>query len=275
MSGGDHYIFGGQHGFVVGHGGIGTMNHTGGALVAQTGIQLGRAHSPTVTGSGTYDLSGTATALTQLLSFGSAVSSEPSTNTFNLSGGILWTVQMQVLNPNANNTFNWTGGTLVVFATTMSLTNNGGTFSPGDGAAIHTSEPRAGFASFLEGADYVQTPAGTFQVDIGAANSFDTVYVDGLATINGFINVRMLNGYEPNFGDTFDVLTSTNPVLGAPIAQGMTAGGKTFVATPVGNVLRLTVVPEPCSAGISASVAALICLARRSPGRKHSRLLER
>ena len=263
--------------FALGNRGTGTVNQTGGSFYARGGsnpgtaiIQLGR-NATTATGSGTYNLSGGDLTGARLL-YGSAVATPTgSVNDFNLSGtGRLVTGEITIVNTNAVNTFDMTGGTLVARTINIPITNNGGTLAPATlffgvpnspgpavpppGTAAEVVQNQVGMTTFSGANSYTQT-AGTLDIDIAGASSFDFVNIGadaavGNATINGTIAVETLSGFDPAVGSTFDVLAADDVTLGAVSVTGTTPGGNTFAASVVTGqdareYLRLSVVPIP------------------------------
>jgi hypothetical protein len=58
--------------------------------------------------------------------------------------------------------------------------------------------------------DYTQTAGGVLVVEIGGPNAgtdFDQLAVTGQATLDGTLTVNLINGFVPNSGDSFEVLT--------------------------------------------------------------------
>jgi hypothetical protein len=78
--------------------------------------------------------------------------------------------------------------------------NDGGVVSPGG----------AGAGLLTVYGNYTQTAAGALVLEIGgldAGSEHDRLAVTGAATLDGALDVSTLNGYLPDFGDSFDVLT--------------------------------------------------------------------
>ncbi|MGE0478901.1 MAG: dockerin type I domain-containing protein [Phycisphaerae bacterium] len=95
-------------------------------------------------------------------------------------------------------------GRLFGRGTIRGVLRNSGTVSPGEGRGRLTV---AG--------DFVQEAAGNLQIDIGGsvpAIDFDVLSVSGAAALGGKLTVNLLNGYTPDFGDQFVVLTAGNIV---------------------------------------------------------------
>ncbi|MGZ5567394.1 MAG: hypothetical protein ACXWKG_10295, partial [Limisphaerales bacterium] len=211
--------------FAVGNKGTATINQTNGTIYLRNTnglMQLGR-NSANTSSSGTYNLSGGTLAAAKI-SFGAVTqtSGPLSTETFNLSGtGTLLCNSIAFSNAAAANSFNFTGGTLGGVTTSrISITNNGGIFSPstvdfssaaGTTLAALPINP-IGTATFTTGNTYIQTANGTLAIDIAGDTSFDFITIDTNApfalgsSIDGTIAVNLLNGYVPALGQTFDVV---------------------------------------------------------------------
>jgi hypothetical protein len=57
---------------------------------------------------------------------------------------------------------------------------------------------------------YTQTSAGTLSIEIGGTNAgtdFDQLVVTGAATLDGTLNVSLINGFVPDPGTTFTIMT--------------------------------------------------------------------
>jgi hypothetical protein len=58
--------------------------------------------------------------------------------------------------------------------------------------------------------DYTQAASGVLDMEIGGYNpgtDFDQLAISGTATLDGTLNVSLLNGFAPNPGDSFAILT--------------------------------------------------------------------
>jgi hypothetical protein len=80
---------------------------------------------------------------------------------------------------------------------------NSGTLAPGNSPG-----------KFTIAGNYTATATAIHQIEIAAANSFDTINVasdpsaaSGIATINGTLTVDLLNGFVPAAGDTFRIFS--------------------------------------------------------------------
>jgi hypothetical protein len=262
----------------VGNRGTGTVNQTNGSIYLRTATslaQLGR-NAANATSFGTYHLSGGTLAAARF-QFGNANgTTNISTNIFNLSGtGTLICNSISNINPTAVNSFNFTGGTMTVNTSRISITNNGGVFSPstpdfananGTNLAALPIDP-IGTATFLTGNTYIQGANGTLAIDIAGDTSFDFITIDTNApfalgsSIDGTIAVNLLNGYVPALGKTFDVLKAVNVTCTANANANNGAAFSTKVVDffDLGGIgyekLRLTVTTQPVVAPqLSAAV---------------------
>ena len=85
--------------------------------------------------------------------------------------------------------------------------------------------------------NYTQTAAGVLNIEIGGYNAgtdFDQLNVQGNVSLGGTLNVTLLNGFVPNDGDAFQVLTYNS--RGMPVTNfstmNLNAGnGITFTPT--------------------------------------------
>jgi fibronectin-binding autotransporter adhesin len=58
--------------------------------------------------------------------------------------------------------------------------------------------------------DYTQTSGGVLVIEIGGANAgsdFDQLNITGQATLDGALTVHLINGFQPNGGDRFPIMT--------------------------------------------------------------------
>jgi hypothetical protein len=111
----------------------------------------------------------------------------------------------------------------------------------------------------------------TLAVDLDVAAS-DLVRVTGVANLAGTVALNELNTFDPALGSIFDVLTAQD-IIGILTPTGTTPSGRSYSASIVpggnGELLRLTVVPEPgiFSLLIAAAFGLLIWRRRASQER--------
>lgn len=79
---------------------------------------------------------------------------------------------------------------------------NHGTVAPGGGGAIGRLTVQG---------NYTQSSTGSLTVELQAANSFDQLATNGTASLNGRLNIRLLNGFSPPLASTYDVVTAQTP----------------------------------------------------------------
>lgn len=99
-------------------------------------------------------------------------------------------------------------GTLIVHT----FDNLGGTIEPGDSPGILTIAASADPA--LPGT-YVQGAGATLEIEIGGASpgsQHDQLIIEGNATLDGKLRVTAIDGFSPQVGDSFTILTAASVV---------------------------------------------------------------
>lgn len=225
-----------------------TMDVTGGALHIDQTAYLGREAPVTFTQTGgTVRVAGnielTTTAAAQ--------------TTYDLQDGVLDLAGSNVVFGPGTAAFHFAGGRLADVGTFGSaLLQNDGTLAPGDSVGTTT----------IQG-DYTQA-GGTLEIELQDLGIHDYVLVQGDASLEGYLDVRLLGGFTAALGDSFDVLQTTgdlalnladivgdppNPVFGWWEAAGVPNVGNS------GFTLRLTAVPEPTAALVALlGIASLL-----------------
>jgi T5SS/PEP-CTERM-associated repeat protein len=249
---------------IIGNDGTGTFTQTGHFPVGEHRVHnlyLGYNEGS----EGTYDLSGMGTRLTasnEYIGYGGTGTFTQSgevehtvnalylgydlrgSGSYDLSGGTLSAAS--ILQGIGTSQFNFTGGRLEVQTFQGDLTNNGGTLAPS----------RSPYTTTITG-DYTQSSSGTLEIELGGllAGEYDLLEVSGAANLDGLLTILMYDGFLPDIGNTFDILTAdtingefasvSSPNLGNGLyfdIAYLTYPGST-------DIVRLTVsvVPEPIS----------------------------
>jgi T5SS/PEP-CTERM-associated repeat protein/autotransporter-associated beta strand protein len=106
--------------------------------------------------------------------------------------------------------FNFLGGTLHVNAFNGNLLNEGGTLAPGHSAG----------ATAISG-NYTQRDDATLEIEIGGVltGQWDTLAIGGNASLNGALEVKLLDGFEPVLGNSFTILTTDAGNVGGPFDE--------------------------------------------------------
>lgn len=167
---------------------------------------------------------------------------------YNLSGG---TLQVDTISNAGDWTLAMTGGTLKVATYTGDLALTGGTLAPGNSPGTTT----------VSGA-YSQDDSSTLEIELGGTaqgTTYDYVDVTGSASLDGFLEVILWDGFTPSENATFDVLTASSITDNGLTLTG--ASGFTY-SIEGGDTLRLTYVPEPTTLGLLV-IGGLVCLHRR------------
>jgi len=95
-----------------------------------------------------------------------------------------------------------------------------------------------------------QSTNGTIHIQIGGSNpgvNFDQLIVTGNATLNGTLNISLVNGFRPAGGDTFEIIKYASHTGTFNNISGLDLGGgfflePTFTST---NVLLTTLDSRP------------------------------
>lgn len=166
-----------------------------------------------------------------------------SQGTYQLQGGVLHIGTIQ----GSDAAFEFTGGTLHADNVQFALTNEGGILGPGHSAGT----------TLIDGA-YTQESTGILAIELGGlvrGTEYDWLDVNGEATLAGSLEVSLIEGFVPTRYDRFDVVTATSialdPAFSFEAPEGL-ADNNVFVmgivdGGPRGQILRLTVIPEPAS----------------------------
>ena len=123
-----------------------------------------------------------------------------STAEINLSGGKLTT---KSLLKGDGGKFNFTGGTLSADMVGFDLVNNGGTIAPGDSPGV------------TQVMGDLSINSGSLQIELGGAGpgEFDEILIDGEANLGGSLDVSLLNDFQPNVGQFFQIVTTTGGIF--------------------------------------------------------------
>ncbi len=120
---------------------------------------------------------------------------------------------------------------------------NDGTTAPGNSAGI---------LEFL--GDFSQSASAVLEIDIAGSlvgDEYDCLAVTGTATLDGWLNVILDEGFTPAPGQTFDVLTATDGVTGAGLSlcpEDQAVWRVNWLPT----TLQIEYIPEPATLGLLA-----------------------
>jgi hypothetical protein len=126
--------------------------------------------------------------------------------------------------------------------TLRSSVQSSGTITPGDSSTL------TGLLA-ITGA-YTQNSTGNLNISIGgltAGTQFGQLNVASTTTLNGTLNISLINGFVPNIGDTFDILNASSVTGTFTTANGLCINSsESFTVTYNANDVVLTVVSGPC-----------------------------
>lgn len=123
--------------------------------------------------------------------------------------------------------------------------SNGSVFSPGNANDATGLYKLDGFLT-----SYNQTATGSLNIQLAgniAGDNYDQVIVNRDATLDGTLNVSLINGFEPNPGDVFTILREGRNLSGsfATVNLPTLSGGKVWNAVEYNNTdgVRISVNP--------------------------------
>jgi Tol biopolymer transport system component len=185
----------------------------------------------------------------------------PSTGRIVVSGGSQATFYDDVVN---NGTIQVSAGSTAVY---FGAVSGAGSF-PGTGTNFFEGDLQPGnspAAVQVEG-DLRLGPNAGLQIELGgttAGAQYDQLQVGGLLSLDGALDVRLLDGFVPSYGSTFDLL-EFGSLLGRfdTIELPALDGGLDWDTTSLYTTGTITAVPEPQSA-ILGFVALLFVYAAR------------
>ena len=123
------------------------------------------------------------------------------TATLNLTGGQLTT---KALVKGDGGEFHFTGGVLSAEAVGFDLVNNGGTIAPGQSAG----------ATMVAGD--LMLNSGSLQIELGGlqpGSEFDVLDVLGAANLGGSLDVALIDGFNPQVGDFWQIVGAAGGVF--------------------------------------------------------------
>ena len=119
-----------------------------------------------------------------------SIGSTGATAVLNLAGGELSAASMS---KGAGGSFNFTGGTLHAGTVNFSLTNNGGTLSPGNSIGQTHVVGDLTLAS------------GALKIELASAALADVLLVDGVLALGGSLDIATLAGFTPASGSSWQI----------------------------------------------------------------------
>ncbi|WP_442482190.1 LamG-like jellyroll fold domain-containing protein [Aeoliella sp. SH292] len=156
-------------------------------------------------------------------------------NALSLNGNTLTKSGAGVLN--INNQVNSGTGVVNVTAGTLGGSGEvGGNLSVQSGATV---APGRGTGTLAVAGNYSQLAGGRLAIELGGANveDYDSIDVQGSATVAGLIDISLVEGFVPQNGASFEILSAFSSLtMGTLALQGDTAG---FSLMKAGNSLVL------------------------------------
>ena len=130
-----------------------------------------------------------------------------SAGTFNYDGGSI----------SACGTFNLQSGSFVGTGTIAPNFTNSGQVNPGGSPGVINMT-----------SNYTKNSSGQLNIEIGgltAATDFDQLNIAGAATLDGTLNISLINSFTPNLGDSFEIMTFASRSGTFSTVNGLDLGG--------------------------------------------------
>ncbi|HEX4412932.1 MAG TPA: hypothetical protein VH107_04835, partial [Lacipirellulaceae bacterium] len=104
--------------------------------------------------------------------------------------------------------FNFSGGELSADTINFSLTNNGGSLSPGDSIGATESNAPPTYIGQTHVVGDLILAAGAVHLELASISSFDKLIVDGTAALGGDLLISPINGFTPANGNSWQIITA-------------------------------------------------------------------
>lgn len=233
----------------------GTFDQSGGSNLANE-LRIGRGASNVV---GEYVLSAGQLTVNQEEDLGQGAKS---TATFIQTGGSNTTPTLNLLNLGNSSAvqYDLSGGTLSVnnlllYEGGMSISNTtADATSVSNNALIRLAGSNgASSAGNLSSELFYQAPTAELDIGIGGATSgtqYGVLTVSGEAALEGTLGISLTNGFVPEIGEQFDIITGS--ALGGTFSTINLPGNVSFSVAYSSTSVTLTALPEPTSLSLLA-----------------------
>lgn len=118
--------------------------------------------------------------------------------------------------------------------------------------------------------NYQQAPSGVLAVELGGptpADGYDVLEIIGTSFLGGTLSVSLIDGYRPNLGDSFQVLSSAALTGAFDAYAGLDLGGDLRLEVEVLSTgVRLITVPEPATGALLTAGLLVLSSAARQRG---------
>jgi hypothetical protein len=150
--------------------------------------------------------------------------------------------------------FDIVGGNLEGFGTLIGDVINSGELDPGFPGSTGILNISG------QNGNYAQAQSGKLSIGIGgygAGTGFDQFNVGNVASLAGTLNINLINGFVPNVGDTFKIMTYGSYTGDFQTVTGQVFGGGAKRFDLQYNASNLTLVVDASSSGSAPTVSSL------------------
>ena len=226
-----------------------TINSSG--TTSLSGGDLWSGQGAVFNNTGTFDVEGDASFLNNL--GGSATINN--TGSFQKSGGTGSTAIGPAFNNNG--TLNVQTGTITMAGSSFSNSTTAVLQGSGTVDVSHTTfttdgtfSPGNPLGALLVTGNLPQSTNGVINIQIGGTNAgvnYDQLIVTGSATLNGALNISLVNGFRPSGGDTFEIIKYASHTGSFNNISGLDLGGGFFLEPAFGstNLILTTIDNRP------------------------------
>ncbi|TWT47610.1 hypothetical protein [Botrimarina hoheduenensis] len=209
----------------------------------------GRVEVPTINATGgTINTTADTLTFTQLVTNTAGAEINAIGSTLSFDGGLDSHGEINLINSTVNGDIVNDGVASLAGTNNFTGTVSGNGSFTGTGLASFAGAlaPGNSLSTMSFDGDLVLEPTATLEIEIASPSSHDRVEIGGVATLEGDLEVTLIDGFTPSVGDIFDFLFASggaNGEFGGVSLPNLLAQGLDWQLNPGGATLFLEVVP--------------------------------